>query len=270
VIFEASGRDTVYLYTLQGDLAAIPAHTIPTVEDPENGLPATSLTALPNAQDIVAGFALSSDQHGEGAPEAYLVTVTRQGMVKKTNLADFPSPTAKSIIGVNVNKGDQLGFICLTGGKDNLLLVSSGGMAIRFSETDVRSMGLAAAGVMGMKLGKDEVIIGAGTVLPKTELLLMTEDGQGKRTQTGKFPKQGRNGKGVLAWKSGGESPLAGAVLGQPEDRAVVHFARKAPRSLRYNDAPRRDRTSAGKKIYEVSPRDRIQSLTVVVAKPKS
>jgi hypothetical protein len=59
-------------------------------------------------------------------------------------------------------------------------------------------------------------------------------------------------------------------VIGLPEDRAVVHFARKAPRSHRFSDAPRRDRTSAGKKLYEVSQRDRIQSLTTAVVKPKS
>jgi DNA gyrase subunit A len=269
VIFEASGKDTVYLFDRQGQMAAIPAHTIPTTDDPDKGLPATSLAALPEAEAIVAGFALSGDQYGEGAPEGYLATVTDQGMVKKTSLADFPSPTAKSMTGAIVNKGDALRFICLTGGKDDLILVSSAGMAIRFSEGDVRPMGLEAAGVIGMKLGKDETIVGGGTATPKWDVLLMTEDGQAKRTQMTKFPTQGRNGKGVLAWKSDEDSPLAGAVIGQPDDRAVVRFARKAPRSLRFSDAPRRVRTSPGKKLYEVSQRDRIRALTTAIVKPK-
>lgn len=269
VIFEASGRDIVYLFDKRGELAAIPAHTIPTTDDPEKGFPATSLAALPDAQQIVAGFALSSDQYGDGAAKAFLVSVTKLGMVKKTSLADFPNSTAKSMKGVIVNKGDELNFICLTSGKDDLVLVSNAGMAIRFSETEVRPMGLEAAGVIGMKLDKDEYIVGGGTALPKLDVLLFTEDGQGKRTQIDKFPTQGRNGKGVLAWKSDEDSFLAGAVIGQAEDRAVVHFTRKAPRSLRLSDAPRRVRTSAGKKLFEVSQRDRIRSLTTTMMKPK-
>ncbi|MGD8604104.1 MAG: DNA gyrase subunit A [Anaerolineales bacterium] len=269
VLFEASGKDTVYLFDIHGRMAAIPAHTIPTTDDPDKGLPAKSLAALPEAEEIVAGFALSSEQYGEGAPEGYLVTVTQQGMVKKTSLADFPGPTAKSMKGVIINKGDSLRFICLTGGKDDLILVSNAGMAIRFNESDVRPMGLEAAGVIGMKLEKNETIVGGGTAVPKKDVLLLTEDGQGKRTQMAKFPTQGRNGKGVLAWKSDEDSPLAGAVIGESDDKAVVRFTRKAPRSLRFSDAPRRVRTSPGKKLYEVSERDRIRSLTTAVMKPK-
>jgi DNA gyrase subunit A len=130
-------------------------------------------------------------------------------------------------------------------------------------------MGLEAAGVIGMKLEKGQTIVGGGTAIPKMDVLIMTEDGQGKRTQTAKFTTQGRNGKGVLAWKSDADSPLAGAVIGHPDDRAVVRFTRKAPRSLRFSDAPRRVRTSPGKKLYEVSQRDRIRSLTTVVMKPE-
>jgi hypothetical protein len=76
------------------------------------------------------------------------------------------------------------------------------------------------------------------------------------------FPRQGRHGKGVLAWKSGESAKIVGAVIGEIKDRAVVHFSRGAPRSLRFGDAPRRARTSAGRVIFELEGKNRVRRIS--------
>jgi len=143
-------------------------------------------------------------------------------------------------------------------------------MAIRFSEKEVRPMGLSAAGVLGIRLdGKDVQIVGMGVIRPDQELFLITEEGQAKRSALKQFPRQGRHGKGVLTWKSGETAKIVGAVIGETKDRAVVHFSRGAPRSLRFGDAPRRARASSGKVIFELEGKNRVRRISPSLPRSK-
>jgi DNA gyrase subunit A len=157
----------------------------------------------------------------------------------------------------------------MTDGKADLILVSNEGLAIRFSESDVRPMGLAAAGVNGMRLErKGANIVGAVSSRDGIELLIITTDGQAKRTALKQYPKQGRYGKGVITWKSGEKVQLAGAAAGDEKDRAVVRFSRGAPRSLRFGDVPRRARASAGKQVFELSKSVNVKSVAPSSSRP--
>ncbi len=161
---------------------------------------------------------------------------------------------------MNVAEGDVLGWARITRGHDEILLVSSAGQAIRFDEQEVRPMGLAAGGVMGMKLEGDAGVrlVGMDCLRAEADLLLVREDGQAKRVALSQFPVQGRYGKGVLAWRCAGGPQLAGAVLGQEDDRVAVHPSRGAAKSLRVGDAPRRTRGAKGKALIELKDSDRI------------
>jgi len=142
-------------------------------------------------------------------------------------------------------------------------------MAIRFSEKDVRPMGLAASGVRGIRLDDPESrVVGMIVVVPGSHLLLLTEDGRAKRSALNNFPRQRRHGKGVLAWKSGEDVRLVGAAIGRSGDRVVAHLAKGAARSLRFSDAPKRARTAIGSKLFEVKPGNRVTHLTPVISRP--
>jgi DNA gyrase subunit A len=189
-------------------------------------------------------------------------------MLKKTNVEMFPGPSAKTFTAIKVAAGDSLGWVSLTFGKDELLLVSRSGMAIRFSETQIRPMGLAAAGVMGMKLeSKDDRIVGMHKIVSRADVLLMSENGFAKRTGLSQFPRQGRYGKGVLAWKSGEGVVLAGTAVGNAEQRAKVIFSKSAPKSLRFGEAIRRNRASAGKSVFELGSGNRVIGIVSIVAR---
>jgi DNA gyrase subunit A len=118
-----------------------------------------------------------------------------------------------------------------------------------------------------MRVEEGAQIVGMDVGTATSELFLLSADGRAKRTPLKDFPRQGRYGKGVLAWKSEDEIELAGACAGQPDDRAVAHLARAAARSIRLGDAPRRARAGSGKLLFEVKENDRIVRLSPAVAR---
>jgi DNA gyrase subunit A len=267
LLIGATGRDILYLFDTRGEAAAVPVHTLPECEDPAQGSPLTGLTPFPPGAEVVAGIALPPEKVGPQAPEGYLALCTIGGTVKKIPLVWLPGASGRRFCAANVAEGDRLGWARLTTGSDDLVLVSSDALAIRFPESEVRPMGLAAGGVAGMRVEAGAQIVGMDVARPDFELVILTSDGRAKRTPLKDFPRQGRHGKGVLTWKSGEEVELAGACVGQAEDRAVAHLARAAARSIRLGDAPRRARVGSGKPLFEVRENDRVVRLSPALAR---
>ncbi|MCK4489966.1 MAG: hypothetical protein KAU23_06880, partial [Anaerolineales bacterium] len=165
---------------------------------------------------------------------------------------------------VKVNDNDRLVSIRLSDGKKDIFLATSQGMAIRFSEEDVRPMGLVAAGVNGMKLDKEDRIVGMEMLPKKGELFFLTASGRAKRVKQEDFPIQGRYGKGVIAWKLPEEDLLAGMTAGKGTMRVTVHLKEFAPRSTRLDDAPLQTRVAQkGKEVVEMREEDRVTLLTI-------
>ncbi len=268
LVMGADVRDILYLFTDEGLGAALAVHTIPETDDPDGGVPAGGLTALPRDENIVTGLAVPVDLHEDNKQTAFILFGTASGMLKKTELSNLPGPSARAFQAINVGERDSLLRAVLTSGEDEIILVSSGGMAIRFSEADIRPMGLGAAGVMGMRLEEgDQHLVGMDVVHPDHQLLVVSEDGRGKRTPLADFPTQGRYGKGVLAWKSNDPSGIAGAMLGGPADRATAVMARRADRSIRLGDAKSLSRSAAGRPLFEVEDNDSVVRLIPVLGR---
>jgi DNA gyrase subunit A len=269
LIVGANTRDLLYLFERDGSAAVVPVHTVPESDDARGGKQFTGLTPLRAEGELAAGIALPPSLIGGEEGHATLFFATTGGMVKKTDLSALPGPSARPFEAIRVGDGDELGWVQLTHGQDDVILLSRAGMAIRFSESDVRPMGLAASGVMGIRLDEtDDRVVGMGIVTAKQELLIVTEDGQAKRSPLKDFPGQGRYGKGVIAWKSGEGVKLAGGAVGETKDRAVIRFARTAPRSLRFGDAPKRARASAGKALFEIGKGNRVTAVEPAQPRP--
>jgi DNA gyrase subunit A len=269
LIVGANTRDLLYLFEKDGSAAVVPVHTVPESDDARGGKQFYGVTPLGTNSELVAGVAVSPALVGGDEGIATLFFATTNGMVKRTDLAALPGPSAHPFEAIKVAEDDGLGWVQLTHGQDEVILISRVGMAIRFSEEEVRPMGLAAAGVMGMKLEEvDDRLVGMGVAVDKQELLVLTEDGQGKLSPLKDYPRQGRYGKGVITWKSTKDVKLAGAAIGEAKDRAVIRFARSAPRSLRFGDAPKRVRASAGKLLFELGTGNRITGVDPALPRP--
>jgi DNA gyrase subunit A len=262
-VLQANTRDVLYIAATNGECAAVPIHTLPEAENPTEGIPFWKACALPEGAELAALFTLPPKEQRPG--EQYIVTCTRQGLIKKSAVSELPGPSAKPFVLVKVNDEDRLGWLSLTDGKADLLLATADGMAIRFGEDEVRPMGLVAAGVGGIKLGGRDEVIGMELLPEKGEVLLVTTTGKAKRCTAALFPKQGRYGQGVVAWKLPRTDALAGVVVGKPNTTVTLHLTKLAPKSIRLDEAPLQTRTATGKDILEVKAGVTVLALTVQV-----
>jgi len=260
-------RDTLYLVSENGQAAAIAVHTLPESRDPSEGTEFYRLSPLRERDILATVFNLPpKDQREEGW---FAVTVTRGGMIKKSAIEELPGPTAQTFTLARINDGDRLGWVLLSNGQDEILLATARGMSIRFSEEEVRPMGLVAAGVMGIKLKVGDEVIGAAIVLPKGEAFLIRSDGQAKRVRLTQFPKQGRYGQGVIAWKLPPGVRLTGMTIGKPTQRVIAHLYKLAPKALRLDSAPIRTRPARGGSVVSLKAGDQVISLTVPQEYPR-
>jgi len=261
-ILRVNTRDTLYLISENGDTASVPVHSIPESAKPSQGVPFTQVSSLTARHDLAALLSLPpKDQLSDGW---FVVTATRGGMIKKTDVTEFPGPAAKPFTLVKVNEGDRLGWVNISDGNSDVLMTTASGMAIRFSEEDVRPMGLVAAGVMGIKLKVGDEVIGMELIPQTGEVFLLASNGKAKRVPQNDFPKQGRYGQGVVAWKLPTAVRLTGMTVGKGTLRATFHLAKYAPKMARLDDAPVRKRTAQrGADVLEVRGGDRIVGFTV-------
>ncbi len=254
--------DVLYLASQPGLAAAVSVNNIPAVEKLSTGPLFYKVSPLREGDVLAAVFALPS-RRADFPAETSIITVTRAGLVKKTLISELPGPSAQTFQVVRINEGDGLVSVGLTDGKKEVLLATSGGMAIRFSETEVRPMGLVAAGVNSIKLEPRDEVVGAEILPAPGEAFFITNDGKAKRVDLKEFPSQGRYGKGVRAWVLPKKVKLVGLATGRGNTTMILHLAKAAPKSHRLDEAAIRKRTATrGDHLVEVKTGDAVVALS--------
>ena len=262
-LVKASVSDTLYLVAENGKCAAVALHVIPEAEKLSDGVPFYKASPLQSDDVFAAMFALPA-RKSEFPEETCVLTVTRFGMIKKSLISELPGPSAQAFTLARVNEGDRLGWVGLTDGKKDILLITSGCMGIRFKEDDVRPMGLVAAGVNGIKLEENDEVVGAEILPAEGEIFILASDGKAKRVSEKDFPSQGRYGKGVRVWDLPKKMTLVGAVSGKPNHMATIILAKGAPKSTRLDAANVRKRAATrGDAIVEMKKEEIIVGLSV-------
>jgi len=259
---QTTTRETVYLVTENGEAAGVFVHSLPEAETPSEGVPLHKVSPLAENQKLAAMLALPPK---EDRPETqYIFTTTRQGMIKKSLVSEMPGPASRPFVLVKVNDDDRLGWARLTDGSADILLATADGMAIHFKEDEVRPMGLAAAGVGGIKLQARDELVGMEVLPNKGSILFVTSDGKAKRVPMDQFPIQGRYGQGVLAWKLPRSIQVVGIATGKNTTKVTLHLDKLAPKSMRMDDAPEQTRAAAGKVIVELKAGYRVLSVSAL------
>ncbi|MGA2982500.1 MAG: DNA gyrase subunit A [Terriglobia bacterium] len=230
-LFIASTHSYILVFTNTGKLYWLKVYEIPDVGAAGKGKHILNLVNLSKEEKVAAVLAVkelpeeTKDITVDGltlAVEGYITMVTRQGIIKKTRLADFSNPRAAGIIAMQIEDGDELIAVKLTSGSDNIFLASHEGMAIRFPESDVRGMGRTAYGVNAMDLDKGDYIVGMEIVGDKELILSVTEKGYGKRTAIVEYRLQSRAGKGVINVKTVERNGKVVNVLSVTEESEVM------------------------------------------------
>jgi len=217
-MFVASTHQYILFFTDRGK-----CYWLKVFEIPEEGRLARG-KAIVNLLQIESGEKIASfvpvkkfdDKH-------YVFMATRHGVVKKTNLSQFSRPLSSGIIAQKLDEGDYLMDVRLTDGEQDIVIVTHNGMSIRFSETEVRSMGRQANGVRGVRLENGDFVVGMSIADNSTTLLVVTEKGFGKRTDMEEYRKQGRGGKGIIAIKTSiRNGPVVGIKSVTDHDELIV------------------------------------------------
>ncbi|GAB4546576.1 MAG: DNA gyrase subunit A [Anaerolineales bacterium] len=263
-LVKASTTDTVYFVSKLGKAAAVAVHMLPEAEKLSQGSMYYKVAPLTENDSLAGVFSLPANKSSLGE-ETCVITATRFGMIKKTLVTELPGPSAQTFTLVRVNEGDVLGWVGLTDGKKkDVLLATQLGMAIRFKEDDVRPMGLVAAGVNGIKLDDKDSVAGMEILPAEGEIFILLNDGKAKRVPEKEFPKQGRYGKGVVAWSVSKKEFIAGMVSGKPNAMATIHLSKGAPKSTRLDAvAVRKRAASKGDHVVEVKAGEEIESINV-------
>ncbi len=203
---------TAHAYLLffsnRGRVYRLRAVDIPERERTAKGIPIVNLLPLQAGETIQA---IIDTRSFDG--ERYLFFATKQGQVKKTEFNAYDSSRRDGLIALNLRPKDELVRVIETNGEEDIFMVSRKGQTIRFSETEVRPMGRAAAGVRGMKLRAGDELVSVDVAKDDTAILIVTDAGYGKRTQVDKFNRQGRGGQGVIGIKLTGKKGFVVAAF---------------------------------------------------------
>ena len=197
-IFTASTHDMILFFTNKGKLYKLRGYEIPEAGRTARGTAIVNLLSLDPGEKVSAVIPLQNFAEGK-----YLLMATKNGLIKKTALKEYDTTRKTGLQGITLKDEDELIAVRLTDGQDNVVLVTRNGMCITFDEKDVRPIGRVAQGVIGIRLDKDDEVIGMESVIAggKATLLAITENGFGKRTELDEYRVQIRGGKGVITYK---------------------------------------------------------------------
>ena len=165
LVLQGNTRDTLYLVTSSGETAAVAMHAIPEAELADKGVKLQSVSPIKDDDEVTAIFSLPPEAYN--AEGWYVMTVSRYGMVKKSEVAELPGPAAQTFDLAKTKPGDEIRWVMVTNGSNEIMMATANGMAIRFSEDEVRPMGLVAAGVNGIKLKAKDEVVGACVLDPE-------------------------------------------------------------------------------------------------------
>jgi DNA gyrase subunit A len=218
-LFVAHLHDYLLCFSNRGKLYWLKVFEVPAGSRSARGKPVVNMFPLEEGEKITAVVPVK-----EFDQEHYVFMATSKGTVKKTALDEFSRPRPSGIIAVGLDEGDYLVGAALTDGKYDVMLFSSAGKAVRFEESDVRPMGRQAGGVRGMRLGEGQRVVCMLAANNEAKAVLTaTQNGYGKRTPLGDYPRHGRGGQGVISIQTSERNGnVVGAVLVDDNDEVML------------------------------------------------
>jgi DNA gyrase subunit A len=249
------------LFSNTGRVYRIKAHEIPKRDRTARGTAVVNVVPM-RPDDSVAAVIDTRDYE----TYRYLLIATRRGMVKKTLFREYDSSRREGIIAVNLKEGDEVVKVRPTSGKDDVLLVTRKGKAIRFKEEHARPMGRTATGVIGIRLDEDDEVVACNVIQEDAELLVVTEFGYGKRTRLSEFPRKGRGGKGVIAAKlTRPRGQIVGASVVRGGDEVFLISNDGVVIRMAVNTISRQGRPATGVRVMNLAEGMHISAVAPVV-----
>ncbi|MBA3298784.1 MAG: DNA gyrase subunit A [Thermoleophilaceae bacterium] len=262
-LFVCSTHDYLLFFTNRGKVYRQKVYELPEASRTAKGRALVNVLPLRDGEFVRA--VLSTRDFTEGR---YLVCATKKGQIKKTEFLAYNTPIkADGIIAINIREDDELVAVRRTSGEDDIIMVSRSGQAARFSEADARPMGRDTAGVRGMNVSRgDNCVLAMDIARDETELLVVTENGYGKRTAIAEYPVKGRGAMGVktihLTERKGG---VAGALIVREHQDLVFISQNGMVQRTGVRGISRQGRSAQGVRVMNLREDDRVSAVALVM-----
>ena len=265
-LVSTSTHDHLLFFTNKGRVYRLKCYEIPEYGRTAKGLPIVNLLKLDEGESIQTIINVEQDR----SDEAYLFFTTRQGVVKRTNVAEFSNIRQNGLKALNLRDEDELINVFLTDGNTDVIIGTKYGYSVRFNEAVVRNMGRSATGVRGVNLRDGDKVVGASVITDQDEVLVITEKGYGKRTIAGEYPTKGRGGKGIktanITEKNG---PLAGLLTVKGDEDLMIITDTGVMIRTGVANISQTGRSTQGVKVMRLDQDAKIVTFTTVQADEK-
>lgn len=262
--FVTSMHDTLLFFTDKGQVYSTKVYDLPEGSRQAKGQALVNFINIKSSDNITA--VIPARDFDEGT---YLSMLTKQGTIKKTSLADFESVRKSGIIAINLDKEDKLSWVRISNGTQTFILGTQDGMVIRYSESDVRPMGRTAKGVKAISLREGDELVGFDVINSDDEdanLLVITNDGFGKRVKISEFRVQGRGGLGLIGTKfKTAKSKLATIRIVNHDDEFIIATANGIIVRQTVSDIPFQSRMATGVKVQRLEEDDSVVNITPII-----
>lgn len=259
-LFITTTHHYILFFTNKGKVYKLKVHEIPEAGRQAKGTAIVNLLQINNDEKITSVIPVKNFDS-----EHYLFTATKNGIVKKTPLQEYASSRRDGLIALTLDEDDELMDVRLTSGKDEIIIGTKEGMAIRFSEEEVRSMGRTARGVRGISLSRGDNVIGLGRVQNGEYVLVVSSYGFGKRTPIDEYRRQGRGGKGIMTIKpTKRNGPLVGIKVVSEDEEVMMVTAEGVIIRLAVQDISSMGRSTQGVTLMKMDPKDTVVAIAKV------
>lgn len=265
-LVSTSTHDHLLFFTNKGRVYRLKGYEIPEYGRTAKGLPIVNLLKLDEGESIQTIINVEQDR----SDEAYLFFTTRQGVVKRTNVAEFSNIRQNGLKALNLRDEDELINVFLTDGNTDVIIGTKYGYSVRFNEAVVRNMGRSATGVRGVNLRDGDKVVGASVITDQDEVLVITEKGYGKRTIASEYPTKGRGGKGIktanITEKNG---PLAGLLTVKGDEDLMIITDTGVMIRTSVGNISQTGRSTQGVKVMRLDQDAKIVTFTTVQPEEK-
>ena len=265
-LVSTSTHDHLLFFTNKGRVYRLKGYEIPEYGRTAKGLPIVNLLKLDEGESIQTIINVEQDR----SDESYLFFTTRQGVVKRTNVAEFSNIRQNGLKALNLRDEDELINVFLTDGNTDVIIGTKYGYSVRFNEAVVRNMGRSATGVRGVNLRDGDKVVGASVITDQDEVLVITEKGYGKRTMASEYPTKGRGGKGIktanITEKNG---PLAGLLTVKGDEDLMIITDTGVMIRTSVGNISQTGRSTQGVKVMRLDQDAKIVTFTTVQPEEK-
>lgn len=261
--FIANMHDKLLVFTNRGQVYSVDVMNIPEAGRNARGLPIVNLISISQEETVTTVIPVSTF-----AEDSYFVMLTRQANVKKVSMSEFESIRRSGIIAITLQDGDELGWVRTSNGKSDIIIGTSDGMCIRYSEDDVRPLGRTARGVRAITLREGDQIVGFDVVevTADSAMLVVTNDGFGKRVKLEEFRQQGRGGVGIIGTKfKNAQSRLAALRVVRPGEQVMIATANGVVVRQSIDEISMQGRMATGVRLQQLGENDAVVSVTPIV-----